>query len=273
MVTLGCIATPDLPPGQFLAMARAAEAAGLEELWLWEDCFKESGIGAAGALLGATERLRVAVGVLPVPLRNVALTAMEVATLDGMFPGRFVPGVGHGVQSWMGQVGGRVASPLTLLREHVEALRALLRGERLTVAGRYVTLDDVALDWPPSTPPPVLAAGQGPRTMRLVGEVADGVVLTGGTMPEDVRGALRLVGEGRAAAGRTGPFTVCTFVSVTPRMQARGAEATAAHLRRWVEAGTTTIAVVPVTDEGPLVRDGAVDLAVWLGEEVRPLLA
>jgi alkanesulfonate monooxygenase SsuD/methylene tetrahydromethanopterin reductase-like flavin-dependent oxidoreductase (luciferase family) len=272
MVTLGCIATPDLPPREFLAMARAAEAAGLEELWLWEDCFKESGIGAAGAILGATERLRVAVGVLPVPLRNVALTAMEVATLDGMFPGRFTPGVGHGVQPWMAQVGGRVGSPLTLLREHVDALRALLRGERLTVTGRYVTLDDVALDWPPASAPPVLAAGQGPRTLRLVGEVADGVVLTGGTMPDDVRHALRLVGEGRTATDRTGPFTVCVFVSVTPGMRARGAEATAEHLRRWVEAGTTTVAVVPVGENGGPLRDAAVKLAAWLGEEVRPLL-
>ena len=273
MVTLGCTATPDLEPPQFLAMARAAEAAGLEELWLWEDCFKESGVAAAGAILGATQRLRVGVGVLPVPLRNVALTAMEIAALDGMFPGRLVPGVGHGVQSWMGQVGARVASPLTLLREHVDALRALLRGERLTVSGRYVTLDDVALDWPPSVPPPVLAAGEGPRTLRLVGEVADGVVLTGGTTPEQVRRALELTGEGRAAAGRTGPFAVATLVMVTPALQARGAAATAEHLRAWVEAGTTTLAVVPVSDEGPLLRDGAVEMAAWLGEEVRPLLA
>ena len=39
------------------------------------------------------------------PLRNVALTAMELATVERMFPGRFVPGIGHGVLDWMGQVG------------------------------------------------------------------------------------------------------------------------------------------------------------------------
>ncbi|QAY63777.1 LLM class flavin-dependent oxidoreductase [Xylanimonas allomyrinae] len=265
MVTLGCIATPDLAPARFLPLARAAESAGLDELWLWEDCFKESGVAAAGAILGATRRLRVGIGILPVPLRNVALTAMELATLDGMFPGRLVPGIGHGVQDWMAQIGARPASPLTLLREHADALHGLLHGQRLTVGGRYVTLDDVALDWPPAAPPPVLMAGQGPRTLRLAGEVADGVVLTGGTTPSGVRDALALVEEGRAAAGRTDAFAVVAFVAVPPGSRARGAQACADRLRAWAEAGATTIAAIPL--------DGAPqEVASWLGQEVRPLL-
>lgn len=77
----------------------------------------------------------------------------------------------------MGQVGARVESPMTLLREHLDAMRALLRGERVTVDGRYVKLRDVALDWPPATPPPVLAGARGPRTLRLTGEAADGTIL------------------------------------------------------------------------------------------------
>ena len=40
---------------------------------------------------------------------------MEIATIERLFPGRFVPAIGHGVQRWMGQVGARVESPLTLL--------------------------------------------------------------------------------------------------------------------------------------------------------------
>ncbi|WP_425955875.1 LLM class flavin-dependent oxidoreductase [Xylanimonas sp. McL0601] len=266
MVTLGCIATPGLTPAQYLSVARTADAAGLEELWIWEDCFKESGIATAGAILGTTTRLRVGIGILPVPLRNVALTAMELATLAGMFPGRLVPGIGHGVQDWMEQVGARVSSPLTLLREHAEALRALLRGDRLTVSGRYVTLDDVALDWPPAEPPPVLSAGQGPRTLRLAGEVGDGVVLTGGTSPADARHAIGLVEEGRAAAGRTGPFTVVTFIALPAQARARGAAAMADYLQPWIDAGTTTLAIIPVHGD----TEGVV---TWLAEDVRPLLA
>lgn len=50
--------------------------------------------------LASLSRIRVAIGLLPKPLRNVAVTAMEFATLDCMFPGRVLAGVGHGVQGF-----------------------------------------------------------------------------------------------------------------------------------------------------------------------------
>ncbi|MBM7089366.1 LLM class flavin-dependent oxidoreductase, partial [Streptomyces sp. S12] len=203
MTTLGAVLRPQLAPEGLRSVARAADDAGLGELWLWEDCFREGGLTSAAAVLAWTERVRVGVGLLPVPLRNVALTAMEAATLHRMFPGRVTLGVGHGVQDWMGQVGARPESPLTLLREHLLALRALLRGERVTTSGRYVRLDDVALDWPPAPEDAaVLAGGTGPRTVRLTGEAADGTILTANTSAEGVRRARRLVDEGRAEAGR-----------------------------------------------------------------------
>ena len=193
-------------------MASTAEDAGLQELWLWEDCFWESGIASAAAALAWTERLRVGVGLLLVPLRNVALTAMEVATLHRLFPDRVDIGVGHGVQEWMAQVRARVESPLTLLGEYLTALRALLRGERVSVHGRYLRLEGVALDWPPASPSAVLAGATGPRSLRLSGEVADGTILTSRTPPDLVRQARRLVDEGRAAGGRTEPHRVVVYV-------------------------------------------------------------
>ena len=124
---VGAIFTPYSPPEALRAAAHAAEESGVPELWLWEDCFRESAFAAASAVLAWTTHLRVGIGVAPMPLRNVALTAMEIATLERLFPGRLIPGVGHGVLSWMGQVGARVASPLTLMREYVPALRVAPR--------------------------------------------------------------------------------------------------------------------------------------------------
>jgi alkanesulfonate monooxygenase SsuD/methylene tetrahydromethanopterin reductase-like flavin-dependent oxidoreductase (luciferase family) len=305
MTTVGCILPPyGNPPSRLLPFARTAEAAGLDELWLWEDCFLESGIASAAAILGATERIAVGIGVMPVPLRNVALTAMEIATLEGAFPGRFLPGVGHGVQHWMAQVGARVDSPLTLLREQVTALRALLAGDRVTTSGRYVTLDDVALDWPPASPPPVLSAATGPKTLRLVGEVADGAVLVADTGLEGVRRAVTLLDEGRAAAGlpplaESGPGSERPFRLVANLAAATGPDAVerlrracegwdldvaddaalaeygswgspeelADGLRRFADAGVHSLVVQPTLDEPDL--DGFAQL---LGKEVAPLL-
>jgi alkanesulfonate monooxygenase SsuD/methylene tetrahydromethanopterin reductase-like flavin-dependent oxidoreductase (luciferase family) len=205
--TLGVVFRPQLPPERLRAAVETADHAGLAELWLWEDCFLESGIASAAAALAWTQRLRVGVGLLPVPLRNVALTAMEVATLSRLFPDRLRLAVGHGVQDWMGQVGARVESPLTLLREYVTALRTLLDGRPVTAEGRYVRLQDVALGWPPASPPPLLVGAVRPRTLQLSGEVADGTVLVAGTTPEQVREVRALVDAADPGAGRKQPHS------------------------------------------------------------------
>ena len=126
MTTLGAIFLPQNPPERLRGVARAADEAGLEELWLWEDCFLAGGMSAAAAALAWTSNVRVGVGITPIPFRNVAVAAMEMATLRRMFGERAIIGIGHGVQEWMGQVGARAESPMTLLREYASALRALL---------------------------------------------------------------------------------------------------------------------------------------------------
>ncbi|MFD8219278.1 LLM class flavin-dependent oxidoreductase [Streptomyces sp. NPDC059697] len=289
MTVLGVVFRPQLPPERLRAVARAADDAGLEELWLWEDCFLEGGISAAAAALAWTERVRVGVGLLPVPLRNVAVTAMETATLHRMFPGRAILGVGHGVQDWMGQVGARAESPVTLLREHLDALRALLRGERVSTDGRYVKLDGVALDWPPAAAPEVLAGATGPRSLRLSGAAADGTVLTAATAPEGVRRARRLIDEGRESAGRTDHHRVIVYLhtatgpDATARLRAEieangedplpehgvagDADAVAKAVQRLAEAGADTVVLQPTADEPDpeaFVRFAA--------REVRPLI-
>ena len=146
---VGIVFRPQLlPPERLPGFAAAAEAGGYGDLWLWEDCFCEGGLTTAATALAGTSSVRVGLGLMPAPLRNPALAAMEIATLARLHPGRFVPAVGHGVLSWMAQVGARAASPMTLLREWVGAVRALLHGETVSVTGDYVNLDKVALDWP-----------------------------------------------------------------------------------------------------------------------------
>jgi alkanesulfonate monooxygenase SsuD/methylene tetrahydromethanopterin reductase-like flavin-dependent oxidoreductase (luciferase family) len=288
VITLGAVFLPYLPPERLRAVVEAADGSGLEELWLWEDCFRESGVATAAAALAWSSRLRVGVGLLPVPLRNVAIAAMEVATLERMFPGRVRIGVGHGVQDWMGQVGARAESPLTLLREYTVALKALLAGETVTTEGRYVKLRDVALDWPPPAAPEILAGAIGPKSLRLVGEVADGAIITAGYSPSALAEARKLLDGGSTAAGRepvpvvvylhaaTGPGAAARmeaererwgYESIADRSVVGDAETVAQAVRDLGAAGAGTVVLQPTPDDPD--PEGFVR---FVAREVRPLV-
>ena len=212
--TLGVVFRPQLPPEELREVVRAAEDGGIDELWLWEDCFLEGGLTTATAALSWSERLTVGVGLLPVPLRNPALAAMEIATIARLFPERFVAVLGHGVLDWMGQVGARAESPMTLLREHAEAVRDLLDGRTVDVDGRYVHLARVALDWPPAVRPLLLVGARGAKTVALAGEVADGVLLDSIVDADAVRRDRATVDDARTTSGREGAAQVTVYTEV-----------------------------------------------------------
>jgi alkanesulfonate monooxygenase SsuD/methylene tetrahydromethanopterin reductase-like flavin-dependent oxidoreductase (luciferase family) len=115
-----------------------------------------------------------------------------------------LPGIGHGVQSWMQQMGVRPTSPLATLEEVLVAVRRLLDGDRVTMHGRHVHLDDVQLAQPPDDPPPLLAGVRGPRSLAMAGRSAGGVVLAEPASPSYVRWALE-------HCGHPGDFHVAVF--------------------------------------------------------------
>ncbi|MGW1033566.1 LLM class flavin-dependent oxidoreductase [Streptomyces antibioticus] len=208
-VRIGVMYDRDRDPAGLPAFARAAEALGVDDLWVVEDLGWNGGVSAAAVALGATERLRVGLGIAPAPLRSPALLAMELATLARVFPGRLVAGIGHGVREWMAQAGVAPRSPLALLEETITSVRALLSGQRVTLDGREVRLDGIELVHPPAEVPPVVAGVVRPRSLELSGRVADGTLVAEGHGPRDLAEIRALTAEGGAGPGHT--LTVFAF--------------------------------------------------------------
>lgn len=251
----------DRPPEDLADFARAVEPMGVDDLWVVEDLGWAGSIASAAVALGATSRIRVGVGITPAPLRNPALLAMELATLARMFPGRFIAGIGHGVAAWMRQVGAGSPHQLALLEETITAVRALLRGETVTLHGTVVHLDAVRLVHPPAAPPPVVAGVVRPRSLRLSGRVADGTVIAEGHGPAALAEALTHVATDRPADGRPHEVVVLAFLGADAR-----SAAAAAQLRSLVAGQADWLGVTPAevfVAAGP--ADGAADAvrALW----------
>ena len=203
-----------LPAPFVVEVAEALEASGVDQLWVIEDCFYTAGVSLAATALARTSTLTVGIGILPAVARNPAVTAMELATLANLAPGRLLAGIGHGVQVWMEQMGARTSSPLTTLDETITIVRRLLHGETVTFDGTEFAMHEVALDAPPAIVPPVLAGVRGPKSLALAGRVADGVVLAEGAGPTYVRKSIE-------QAGSPDPFRASVFTALAVGDDAR----------------------------------------------------
>lgn len=199
-------------PARSLRAAHLAEDAGFDRVWITEDHFRKGAFSSAGALLGATSRLSIGLGVASAYTRSLALLAMEAATLRAMFPGRFELGVGAGSVHALGQLGRRPERLIGSLRDRFAVLRALLRGETATWRDEFDELTDVALQYP-TDPGPLWVAAEGPQMLRLAARTADGIILSALSSP----GYLRRVTEQIApyVAERDTPLGLTAFVYVS----------------------------------------------------------
>jgi alkanesulfonate monooxygenase SsuD/methylene tetrahydromethanopterin reductase-like flavin-dependent oxidoreductase (luciferase family) len=231
------------PAGLVTEVARRLDAGGIDQLWIIEDCFYTAGPSLAAAALSVTDRLTVGLGILPAVARTAPVTAMEIATLCGLGPGRVIGGIGHGVQSWMRQMGVATRSPLTTLHEVLSAVRRLLAGESVTVSGHEVVLDGVRLDQPPAVIPPILAGVRGPKSLAVAGRAADGVLLAEPTSPSYARWALE------QAAGPPG-FRLAAFSTIcVAEERAVAYRQMAPWLARQLDEPTIGLQVLPYYDE------------------------
>ena len=234
---VGAIFLPDLPPERLRDYAQAAEAAGVDELWLWEDCFREGGVlerrGGPRLDRAAADRDR--------HLADAA--AQRRDRRDGDRDRRaHVPRPAdprrrarRAVVDGSGRRARRLAADADA-RVRAGAARPARRRERDDVGSLRARSTQVQLDWPPTVAPPVLAAAEGPKTLALTGEVADGTVLTGGTTVGAGRGGARAASRraGRRP-GRDGHHEVVVYVAVA--FGADAAARAAVQLEDWGHAG------------------------------------
>jgi len=155
--------------------------------------------------LAATTDYELGVGVLPVQTRSVFVIGMSAVSMAQLSGGRFALGVGASSEVLVSRFGGQPFDrPLTNLREAVEALRPILRGERSTYDGRYVKIGGYKTPTPPPAPVPLFLGSLNPRSLRMAGELGDGLCINQ-IAPHHVPAMLDEVRAGAKEAGRELP--------------------------------------------------------------------
>jgi 5,10-methylenetetrahydromethanopterin reductase len=193
--------------GQGIELVQYAESKGFDAVWQADSRLVRDAVVPMAAFGATTSRIKIGSGVIDCWTRNPARLASTFSTLDDLAPGRMICGLGAWWDPLAAKVGIDRARPLTVMREIVTAVRALLNNETVTMDGVYVHLDGVELDYvhqerrPKDVP--IYIGATGLQMMELTGEIADGAVLNYLVSPSYNEGALAALGRGAAKAGRT----------------------------------------------------------------------
>jgi alkanesulfonate monooxygenase SsuD/methylene tetrahydromethanopterin reductase-like flavin-dependent oxidoreductase (luciferase family) len=166
----------DRPLSTLMELAQAAEARGAAAILVADEGTDRDLFVTLAALAQHTSRALLFGAVTNPHTRHPVVTAAAFASLAELAPGRIVAGFGAG--------GSRVFEPMVLqprrpfsaLRECVEVVDALLRGEAVEHRGEFSV--HARLPWSGGALP-IAIAGRGPRVERLAATRADWVLLAG----------------------------------------------------------------------------------------------
>ncbi|MEK7873121.1 MAG: LLM class flavin-dependent oxidoreductase [Chloroflexota bacterium] len=179
----------------YIQWARLAEESGFELLGVTDSqSIRRELYATMAAVALNTRRIRFGPRVTNPITRHPAVAASALATVEEVAPGRVMAAVGSGFSS-IENLGERPAS-LAQLREYIETIRGLHTSGVASYRGRTVRLT-----WARPRIPLFLAA-HGPKTLQLAGEIADGVVVGTGVLPEVVADSLARIRIGAERSGR-----------------------------------------------------------------------
>jgi 5,10-methylenetetrahydromethanopterin reductase len=167
----------NVPVSRLIERAKLAEANGYSAVWLADERFYREIYTSLSQVAAHTSRVLLGPCVTDPYSRHPALTAMAIATLDEISGGRAILGIGAGI-SGFAELGIERRKPARAIREAIELIRALLRGETVDFNGEVITLDNARLSFSPLRPiVPIYVASNGRLGQRVAAEVADGAIM------------------------------------------------------------------------------------------------
>ena len=170
---IGIFSSPNRVDG-LVDAARSAHEDGFASYWT-SQIFSLDALTAIAVAAREVPEIRFGTGVVPIQPRHPMMLAGQALTVSQISGGRLDLGIGLSHQMVVeGMWGLPFDKPVRAMREYLEALGPLLRGEDPQLSGESVTARG-AIDVP-ADPPAVLVAALGPQMLKVTGRLADGTV-------------------------------------------------------------------------------------------------
>lgn len=196
--------------------ARVCEDGGMASFWVADQRWMRDVYVSLTDLAARTRTMLLGTRVTDPYIRHPALTAVAIATLDEASGGRAILGIGAGGSGFQ-QLGIDRTRPALAVRESIEVIRRLWKGEEFAFHGEIVQWNMGGLEFRCRPDIPIVIAARGPYLLELSGEVADAAIVASGVSSGGVDWARQRVAKGERKAGRAEGSTELmhmTYISI-----------------------------------------------------------
>jgi len=199
---------------EMLDVCREAELAGASSLWFAQHMGYRDALVWATAAASVTRRATLVPTAISPYLWPPLPIAMAISTLGELTRGRVILNVSVGNILNLSESGVEPTKPIKVMRDYVEALRALWAGKPVTHEGELHGLRGAKMVFDQGRQYPIYIASTGPQMLSLAGEISDGVLLSAGLTLASAKRCLELASAG-VQAKRRDPAALrkCSFIN------------------------------------------------------------
>src|SRR5260370_2275 len=214
-INIGVLQLSMEPVHETAAMAKVCEDAGFDAFWIAEayPWWRKHGFEARSStailavIAAQTRRIQLGWGIISPYTRHPVEVAMEARVMQDLAGDRFLLGLGAS-KIFMKEIGegeGEKVSPATVMRESIDIIKGVLKGEAFEYSGKVFAASVPALKPDAHTPrgtPRIYVAGTGPVLQKLAGSISDGLLTANITTPAFLRYSRNNMEGGARHAGR-----------------------------------------------------------------------
>lgn len=195
--------------------SRLAEDQGFSNVWITDHFANRNVFVTLGQVVTCTNTIKVGTGVTNPYHLHPALIATSIATIHEMSGGRAVLGIGSGDKITIQNLGLTHSKPLGTIRESVDVIRQMLKGEGVKFDGEHFKINNAKMGFKIKDEVPIYIGAQAPKMTALSAEIGDGVLINA-SHPKDYEVSMKLLKEGAEKGGRSlDNFDVAAYVSMS----------------------------------------------------------
>lgn len=191
-VKFGLEFLPSIPTSDTIMLSKYADELGYDAIWVTDHYNNRNVYVTLTAIALNTKKVALGPSVTNPYTANPIWTASAIASIDEVSNGRAILGIGAGDKATLEKMNIEWKSPLKTVKESVEVIRRLLKGETVYFDGEFIKSRGAALSYKPPHEIPIYIGAQGPKMLALASTIGDGILINASN-PKDYDYAMKII--------------------------------------------------------------------------------